>query len=256
MRLITGLVALLPSIIAVPLLRLLGHPIGKGARIGFSLVLVDRLCMEDGSTIGHLNLIRCRRVLLRRNARLRHLNVIDGPISVWLAERALLGNRNHVKRARPPVTYGQSLLKFGKVSGITASHVVDCTSSVIFGDYTTLAGQGSQIWTHGYYHHAEGIDRFRVDGKVVLGNNVYIGSASVITAGVRIVDHVIVGSHSSVSKSLTRSGMYVSQPLRYMELNLDRVMDKLEPVTAECCDRVYRKSDAAPEPSGISTRER
>jgi len=248
--------ALLPSIIAVPLLRLLGHPIGKGAKIGFSLLLVNRLYMESGSSIGHLNLIRCRRVLLRRSARIRHLNLVEGPISLWLAERALLGNRNHVKRARPPVTYGPALLRFGKVSGITASHIVDCTCSVIFGDYTTLAGQGSQIWTHGYYHHAEGIDRFRVDGKVVLGNNVYIGSASVLTAGVRIVDHVIVGSHSSISKSLTRSGMYVSQPLRFMELDLDRVMNKLEPVIAECCDRVYRKVQTSSEPSGISTAER
>jgi acetyltransferase-like isoleucine patch superfamily enzyme len=223
------------------MLRILGHWIKPGVKIGFSLVLVDHLYLEALSNIGHLNLIRCRRVVLGKTARIGNMNLVRGPFSVWIGEGSKLGNRNQVTRAPHPVSYGPALLKFGKVSGITAQHSVDCTCSVILGDYTTIAGQGSQFWTHGYYHCAEGVDRFRVDGKIRLGNNVYIGSASVITAGVEIANHVIVGSHSSISKSLSRSGMYVSQPLRYIELDLEKTIEQLEPVTEPCVDRVYRK---------------
>lgn len=245
-RLFTALVAaFLPSRIAVLLLRVLGHKVSTGVRIGFSLLLVDRLYMDAQSRIGHFNLIRCKRILLRRTARIGHMNAVLGPLSMWLATGAKLGNRNQVRRASSPVTYGSAVLKMGKISAITASHIVDCTRSVILGDYTTIAGQGSQMWTHGYYHCAEGVDRFRVDGRIRLGNNVYIGSASVITAGVHIVNHVIVGSHSSISKDLSRSGMYVSQGLRFLELDLSETMAKLEPVTEICCDRVYQKKNLA-----------
>lgn len=241
-RVLTAAVALLPSWLAVPLLRLIGHKVKPHVKIGFSLLLVDRLYLDEHSNIGHFNLLYCRRIVLRQTASIGNMNVVYGPVSVWLGSGSKLGNRNHVRRAKPPVTYGSALLKMGKVSAITASHIVDCTCSVILGDYSTVAGQGSQIWTHGYYHCAEGIDRFRVDGRIYVGNNVYIGSASVITAGVRIANHVIVGSHSSISKDLNRSGIYVSEPLRYMDYDLEKIMSKLRPVEAPCCDRVYHKA--------------
>jgi UDP-3-O-[3-hydroxymyristoyl] glucosamine N-acyltransferase len=241
-RFLTAAAALLPSRLAVLLLRLIGHKVKPRVKIGFSLLLVDRLYLDENSDIGHFNLVSCRRIVLRQAARIGNMNVVLGPVSVWLGNGSKLGNRNQIRRAKPPVTYGSAMLKMGKVSAITASHIVDCTRSVILGNYSTVAGQGSQIWTHGYYHCAEGIDRFRVDGRICLGNNVYIGSASVITAGVRIANHVIVGSHSSISKDLDRSGLYVSQPLRYMEYNLETILSKLQPVAFPCCDRVYHKA--------------
>jgi hypothetical protein len=251
--LLTAAFSLLPNHMARPLLRLLGHRIHPTVRLGFSLLLVDRLHLTRGSSIGHLNLIRCRRVVLRERARIGYGNVVMGPVSVWLGSDSKLGNRNRATRAPAPVTYGPSLLKMGQVSAITASHLVDCTRSVILGDFTTVAGVGTQMWTHGYYHAATGIDRFRVDGRIVFGNNVYIGAHSVVTGGVTVTDHVIVGSHSSVSKDLTVPGMYVSQPLRYLPLDLDATMAKLEPVEAPCCDRVFQKRQSSAE--GSSSRK-
>jgi acetyltransferase-like isoleucine patch superfamily enzyme len=111
-------------------------------------------------------------------------------------------------------TSGPAQLWLGELAKITARHRIDCTQSVHIGDYSTVAGAGSQIWTHGYVHDVKGPGRYRVDGRVVIENNVYIGSACLISMGVRIGTGVIVGGGTAVPKSLTEPGLYVSAPMR------------------------------------------
>lgn len=234
---------LLPSKLAVPVLNALGHRIGRGARIGFSLVITSRLCMESQTRIGHGNLVLCCRLVMRNGSRMGRGNLIVGPMSIRLGERSIIGNRNKISRAPAGVSYGPACLRLGKVSSLTADHRIDCMCSILLGNYSTVAGCGSQMWTHGYYHYPQGPDRFRIDGKIVIGNNVYIGSMCVVSMGVNIADAITVGSHTSISKSLDKPGMYVSQALRYIETGVDTVMGRLEalPPTVSC-DRVFRKS--------------
>jgi acetyltransferase-like isoleucine patch superfamily enzyme len=242
-KLFTVIVALfLPSRLACFVLCIMGHKVSLGARIGFSILMVDQLCMDLGSSIGHFNFLHCRRIVLRTGAYIRHCNVVKGPVSVWLEKRGAIGNRNIIKRGPKPVTYGPAQLHLGQLTKITSSHVVDCTRSVTIGDFSILAGLGSQLWTHGYYHFPEGPDRLRIDGSIDIGRNVYVGSACVIAAGVRIADRIAIGAHSSVSRNLDKSGMYVSQPLRYIEMDLNQKIDHWQPVLQECCDRVYVKA--------------
>jgi hypothetical protein len=40
---------------------------------------------------------------------------------------------------------------------------------VVIGDYSTLAGIGIQVWTHGYVHDTSGPGRYRIDGAVRIG---------------------------------------------------------------------------------------
>jgi acetyltransferase-like isoleucine patch superfamily enzyme len=119
--------------------------------------------------------------------------------------------------------------------------MIDCTRSVTIGDFSTVAGLASQLWTHGYHHFPQGESRFRVDGPIKIGHNVYLGSACMIGAGVRIADRIVVGGHSSVFKNLEQPGMYVSHPLRYVETNIGQVLERLEPVSYSCCEKVYVK---------------
>ncbi len=84
------------------------------------------------------------------------------------------------------------------------------------GDFSTLAGIGTQIWTHGYIHETKGIGRYRIDGRIVIGNNVYIGAGSIISMGVRVADGVIIGAGSTVARDLKEPGLYVSAALRYL----------------------------------------
>ena len=235
----------MPPALKPPLLRALGHHVHARARIGVSIISASRLYLDAGSRIGHLNLIRCGRILLRPEAYIGSLNIIRGPLHVVLGPNAGIGNRNVIVRAQRPLSVGPSRLRLGVWSKITAGHYVDCMTNVRFGDYSTLAGAGSQLWTHGYVHYTKGIDRARVDGEVRIGDNVYIGSASCISGGVSIADGVAVGAHSSVAASLLRAGVYVSQPLRYLAITPEERLARLPRIERDdLSEIVYQKTPA------------
>jgi len=239
------LLAVFPTWSVRLLVNSMGHRIAPGARIGFSLVLTRQLYMDSESSIGHLSLLRVNRVVMRPNSRIGHMNNCYGPLSIWLKSRAAVGNRNTVSRARRGITYSPAMLRLGELSKITAQHKVDCTASVIFGDFSTLAGAGSQVWTHGYIFHGTGAGRYRVDGKVVVGNNVSIGSRAMITGGVTIASGIAVGAGASVARSLTKPGLYVAAALRAISYPQDPALrDDLEKIDgAELVEVVYKKVD-------------
>jgi acetyltransferase-like isoleucine patch superfamily enzyme len=218
------LLFLLPAILLRHLAPLLGIRLGKGVSIGFSFVDAERLVLEEGARIGHLNFIRLKSVYLSKEAYIGTGNRIHAQtLDLFIHPKGAIGNENWIHRASSPVTYGAAVLEIGHTSKITFRHHVDCTCSVKIGHYSTLAGVGSQIWTHGYFHAEEGVERIRVDGEVLIGNNVNISSACVINAGVTIADAITVGSNVCISKSLSEKGMYVSQGLRYIPKQIDDI---------------------------------
>jgi acetyltransferase-like isoleucine patch superfamily enzyme len=103
------------------------------------------------------------------------------------------------------------------MSKITAGHYVNLIAPISFGAYSVLAGSGSQMWTHGFTHDTEGPGREEHKKPIRIGDNVYIGSMCCIGPGVTLGNHVAIGSHSSVAKSLSEPGLYVSQELRLVE---------------------------------------
>lgn len=213
------------------------HP---SARIGFSWIDVDSLELGPKSRIGHLNVVRIRSLKLGPGGFIHMANRVRGPLDFEAGPNAGLGNSNTVRKiesgSRP------ALLKLGIWAKITSRHHVDMTESVTLGDYTTIAGAGSQIWTHGYVHAEEGLDRYRIDGPVTLGNNVYIGSMSFISMGVSIADGVIVGGGAAVGKSLLEKGLYVSSPIRCLPRPADpETVAGLERDTSIDLEIVYRK---------------
>ena len=243
-RMLTGVLTLmLPSLLAAFLLNLIGHRVSRHARIGFSFLGVSRLVLARGARVGHFNLFLCRRLVLHSDGRVGRANLVSGPISVRGGIKSLIGNSNKITRGGAHIRKAGSLLYIGEIAGITAGHRVDCTRSISIGDYSTIAGVGSQLWTHGYIHEESGPGRYRVDGTIRIGRNVYIGSMCVISAGVRIANCVIIGSGSSVGKSLDEPGLYVSQPLRHLPRpGPPGNNPKLEKLPSDfSCDRVYEK---------------
>lgn len=238
------LAGLFPTRLVRPLMNLMGHRIAPGARIGFSLILVRRIHMGRQARIGHFNFVVLRRMVLRDGAYLGRMNIVHGPLSLWLEAKAGIGNTNKIVRGPAgPVTSGPAMLRLGRLSKITADHRIDCTESVHLGHYTTLAGVGSRLWTHGYVHDLEGPGRYRVDGSVHIGNNVYIGAGCTISAGVSIASGAMVGAGVTVARDLPEAALYVSAPLRTLPRpadpesrdNLIRLEDP------RLCERVYLK---------------
>lgn len=237
------LLLLLPTKYARLILLRSRYKIEKGACVGFSWVNVRQLSMRSGSRIGHLNFIHCERIAMKSGALIQSMNLIRGPFSVLMESSAQIGKRNVITRAPKGVTWAGSRLHVGFNSKFTAGHKLDCCRSIKIGNNSILAGCGSQLWTHGYVHESLGSGRFRVDGAIVIGNNVYIGSACVINAGITIGNAVTVGSHCCVSKNLVAPGLYVNSPMRYIDRSPDQILEALLPVVdASLCERVYVKN--------------
>ena len=170
---ITGVLCfILPSFFLRYALRLLGHSIGRKARIGFSFLLVDNIEMYDNVKIGHFNIILNEKLVLSNKSIIGYLNILKGPFTLVLKPKAALGNKNYITRARRGITYGQSFLTLGELTKVTTGHHLDVTRSITFGDFSILAGIRSQMWTHGYYHSEQGKGRIRIDGEIMIGNNV------------------------------------------------------------------------------------
>ncbi len=220
-----ALLAVLPTRIARLAVNRMGYAIAPDARIGWSWISVSRLTMGPRSNIGHLNRLK-------------------GHAEIALAEDAAIGHMNVVLAPPPLDPTRPAVLSLGIWAKITHSHHVDLTASVTIGDYSTLAGARSQLWTHGYVHEVTGLGRYRVDGPITIENNVSIGAGATILQGVRIAAGAMVGAGTVVAKDLAEPGLYVAGPMRALPRPADPdLREDLELVApgGPGSDRVYRR---------------
>lgn len=232
---------LLPSRVAVVVLNLLGHKIHSTAKIGFSVLYLNGLYMGENASIGHLNLIKANKLLMRKGAFFKKFNRINGPINLLFDESAALATSNSVYRADSVVNPGLATLKLGKLGQIVSQNKIDLTKSITLGENTTIGGHGGQLWTHGYVHERRGAGRIRVDGEIIIGDNVYIGSRCTFNPGISIANGVTVGSNVCISKSLKKAGMYVPQALRHIPQDIDEIRRRLTKVENQTIEEVYEK---------------
>lgn len=100
-------------------------------------------------------------------------------------------------------------------------------------DNVTLANR-VQILAHD--DAAEQYCGYRKVGKVVIGNNVFVGAGTTILPGVTIGDNSIIGAGSIVNKSIPANSVAVGSPIRVvktLEQYLEKVNADLESAKAE-----------------------
>jgi acetyltransferase-like isoleucine patch superfamily enzyme len=224
-------------------LKLLGHKVSYASKIGCSFLKVSKLQLSKKSRIGHFNLITIEALTLNEKAFIKHLNRIKGSIELTIKERGSITNQNTIRRAKHPITYGKSVFELGENTQVVSKNFFDLTKSIKIGRNSQLAGIGSQFWTHSYKHFEKDERRIRIDGEIVIGDHVYIGSRCMINAGIKISDSITVGSNSVVSKDLVAPGLYVNQQLRYLEkVNDEAVFEDLKRIEfKDSIDEVYEK---------------
>lgn len=235
---------LLPNRIAYVILNFFGHRIHHSVKIGWSWLHCDQLILSKNSKIGHLNLIRIARLQMAEESSIRSRNRMRGKIFLKMQNEAAIGDSNSIYRGPYPIALGQTTLSLGKLAIITSKHHLDCTCSISIGNYTTLSGFSSQLWTHGFYHADTGRDRIRIDGPIKIGNNVSVGSRCLFNPGVTVGNQVNVGGNTCVSKDLSDPGMYVPQSLRHIPNNMERIMKKLPKNENYFYLNVYQKNTA------------
>jgi acetyltransferase-like isoleucine patch superfamily enzyme len=212
---------ILPSPFLRGLNGILGIKVGSNGRIGFSLIYCEKLVLAESGRIGHFNFININNVALAKKSYIGHLNRFNGPFNLRLAITAGIGNFNTFVKAPLSVKNRVSSIYLGKLSKITSRHYVDCMCNITIFSYTTVAGIGSQLWTHGYYHFRDVHKRVRIDGEIKIGRYCYIGSGSIFNPGVNICSSVNLGCNSTISKSISEEGFYVNQQLRKIDKEPD-----------------------------------
>jgi len=189
---------------------LMGYDISYDSFIGaFNYLNMDS-CRIVGGRIGRMNYVQVGRLEMRCGSEIRKFNKYQQLNRVVLGEKSLVVSRNNFVGSRAGLSPFKEceILAIGSNTIITRSHSFDLVDSITIGDNVTFAGSGIQVWTHGF-----DLNHVRIQSPVVIENDVYVGSRSIILQGVHIGSLVSLGAGTVVSKSINDPGFYVSSQL-------------------------------------------
>lgn len=188
--------SLLPSPLAVFFLRYaFGYKIGKRVRIGFSIVDAGECEIGDDVSIGHLNVFTgVKKLSIGEHSRIGVLNIVRSGDEVRIGRYCDILRLNEINSIPEPDVVNEVDPRFimGDGSMMGASHKVDFTDRVEFGNRVILGGRNSSIWTHNRQKTL----------PVKVGSNTYLGSEIRIAPGVEIAPNCIVGMGSVVTGEL------------------------------------------------------
>jgi serine acetyltransferase len=165
--------------------KLFGYNIHKEARIGLAWVFPKELVMEKGSRIDHFTVaINLDRIVLNAKASIGRGN--------WITGYSTRGETLHFKHQ----VDRKAELIVGNSSSITKNHHIDCTNSIIIGQFATIAGYNSQFLTHSI-----NLKEGRQDSApIIIGNYTLVGTNVVILGGSVLPDYSVLGAKSLLNK--------------------------------------------------------
>jgi acetyltransferase-like isoleucine patch superfamily enzyme len=181
------------------LIQFLGFAIDPSAKIGYSLVL-------------------CERLIMKPRARILHYTVIGGVELLQMEEDSIIGNFNTIRGALQSTPYykhqpeRRAELTLGRHAAITSHHFLDCTNRIAVGQFTTIAGVRSTFLTHS-------VD-FRVNrqdsGVITIGDYCFIGTDCTVLKGAGLPSYSILGAKSLLNKAFAQSGLYGGVPAKHI----------------------------------------
>jgi len=161
-------------------------PTARWRRAAYNLV--PRYRIDARADIGFLNLIDVDSADIGAVSMGRS-NVFRGPCALVVEPGVRFGSRNRVKcgafvtePAFAKAGYARSA-RFCESSAVTSGHFIDATGGFTLGPGSWLAGEGTQIWTHG----AGATDR-----SVTVGADCYVGSRCLFSPGSALADVTLV----------------------------------------------------------------
>lgn len=189
-------VALSPGPLKRALYRLLfGYRIGRGVRLGISLLDAREVRLDEGAVIGHLNLIvRVGSLTMGRHSRVETLNILRGGERITLGAYATVMRMN-VLNAIPDhdcTTAPTSTLDLEAGAIVVSGHRIDFTDRVSIGRNVILGGRNSSLWTHNRQQTA----------PIEIGDFCYLGSEIRVAPGGRLAPECILALGSVLSGAI------------------------------------------------------
>ena len=181
------LLALLPSVLKVPLYRLLfGYQIGRGVRLGFTPLIGVRRCrIGDHVRIGPLNLFyQIKDLEIGSHVHIGFLNVFRGGDRVHLGDYVSVLRRNVFNSIIEPdmVNPVEPVLDVGVGTVVTSGHWLDFTDRIAIGAHVVIGGRNSSFWTHNR----------QLGRPIHIGCHCYLGSEVRAAPGTEVAPYCIV----------------------------------------------------------------
>jgi acetyltransferase-like isoleucine patch superfamily enzyme len=177
-----------------------------------NIIIADKLVFKNAN-IGNLNFINVKSITIKEKASIGSFNKIKNINNLYLDSRSTIRSKNFIggpEQGHPIKDTDMSLqnLYVGKSSSILRKNYFDVVREIRIGDDVIFAGQGSQIWTHGF-----DCNRQFYCGNVTLSNKIFIGSNCILTKGITICSETTISSGSVIYKNILESGFYSTNQL-------------------------------------------
>ena len=170
--------------------NIFNYKIGKNVFIGRSIINASEATIGNDCYLANNSVIICNKLIIGNGTKIQSGNLIQGASSFYI----------------------------GRNSRIINNHYIDLWNDVEIGDNTWLAGKQSQIWTHGSIHTQTG----KKNLNVKIGNDIYIGSNTLIAPGVIIDSLNLIGMGSVVTKSInTSKNIVAGNPATIVKQDID-----------------------------------
>jgi len=190
----------------IMLQRFFGFKLSKGSKIGFSIVLANEVNLEEGAIILNLTFI----------------NRID---YLHLKPFAMIGRRNWITgastsnfRSFRAVNNRKCELIIGKHTRIVDRHLIDCNGGVYIGNFTTIAGNRSQILTHSIDIKTS----TQTANPVQIGDYCFVGTGCIFLMNSSIPSFSILGAGSTITKPFEKEySLYAGNPAKFIK-DLDK----------------------------------
>ena len=192
------------------------YKIHPSAHIGLSYIYPEHLIMGEGAKIGHLNVaIHLELIQMDKNSSISQKNWITG---FPLKDKS---NFQDFPNRKPYLIMKED-------SSITKQHHIDCTDMVIVGEFTTIAGYGTQILSHSFSLEKNS----QACAPIQIGHHCWVGTRSIILPGSVLPPQSVLGAGAVLQRKYTESFvLYGGVPAKYI-----KKMDE----TCEFFHRTYR----------------
>lgn len=151
-----------------------------------------------------------------KGAKIGNKSVIDYRCDIPKAKGVILGDKTIIYKCVTFYNIGHGQLKLGNRSHIAPyAYILTKDNNIIIGDDVAIGPYCSFFCHSNSLTSTDGLFRESyIDDDITIGNNVFIGAQTVLTAGTEIGDNVAVGANSVVKGKLESGYLYAGSPVK------------------------------------------
>lgn len=192
------------------------YSIHKSAHIGLSFVLSDKLVMKEKATIKSFTVVKnINNLEIGYNSRINSLNWITG---INYKRKAFIYDKD---------AYCEMVI--GDNTRITPRHSFDCNGGIYIGNFTTIAGSGTQFLSHS-------VDVFsnkQTAGPIRVGDYCFVSTSCILLKNSQLPSYSVLAAGAILNKFYSQSnflyGGIPAKPLKELPFNEVKYFTRLNP---------------------------